>query len=178
MARAYHITYGLDVVVTRCSNNFGPYQHPEKAMPLMITNWLEGRPFPLYGDGRNVRDWIHVLDHVTALELVLECGKAGEVYNIGGSRSLENRELVARVRRIMGVGPELVAVVPDRLGHDRRYAIDCAKLRRLGFRHAFSFDEALRRTVEWYRTHESWWKAVKGEKGFRQYYKRQYKTLH
>ncbi|MFA5140078.1 MAG: dTDP-glucose 4,6-dehydratase [Elusimicrobiota bacterium] len=177
MARAYHITYGLDVVITRCSNNFGPYQHPEKAMPLMITNWLEGKPFPLYGDGRNVRDWVHVLDHVAALELVLKRGKAGEVYNIGGARSLENRELVARVRRIMGVGAELIRPVPDRPGHDRRYAIDCSKLRRLGFAHAFSFDEALRRTVEWYRTHESWWKAVKGEKGFRQYYKRQYKTL-
>ena len=177
MARAYHKTYGLDVIITRCSNNFGPYQYPEKAMPLMITNWLEGKPFPLYGDGMNVRDWIHVLDHVRAIELILRKGKAGEIYNIGGAFSTTNKELVSRVRRIMGVGAELVQPVPDRPGHDRRYAVDCRKLRALGWKHSMGFDEALRRTVAWYRENASWWRAIKGRGQFKSYYKRQYKAL-
>ncbi|MEK7747296.1 MAG: GDP-mannose 4,6-dehydratase, partial [Elusimicrobiota bacterium] len=169
------VTFGLDVVITRASNNFGPYQFPEKALPLMITNWLEGAPFPLYGDGRNVRDWVFVGDHVRAIELVLRKGKTGEVYNIGGTRSLANRDLVSKVRRLMGVGPELVQPVADRPGHDRRYALDCSKLKALGFRHAWTFEEALESTVRWYRDNADWWKPLKGRKEYRSYYKTQYK---
>jgi len=128
LVRSYVITHGLPAIVTRASNNFGPFQFPEKALPLMITNWIDQEPFPLYGDGRNVRDWLFVLDHARALELVLRRGRVGEIYNIGGTRSFANRDLVERVRRIMGVGPRLVRRVPDRPGHDRRYALDCGKL--------------------------------------------------
>ncbi|MFH2201605.1 MAG: dTDP-glucose 4,6-dehydratase [Elusimicrobiota bacterium] len=177
IVRAYHVTYGLNTVTTRCSNNFGPYQFPEKALPLMITNWLTGEPFPLYGKGLNIRDWIYVLDHVRALELLLRRGKAGEVYNIGGTASLRNKDLVARVRRIMKVPENLVRRVPDRLGHDLRYAVDCRKLKRLGFRHSLSFDAALRQTVTWYGEHAPWWKAIKNKAQFKRYYKRQYRTL-
>ncbi|MDE2292392.1 MAG: dTDP-glucose 4,6-dehydratase, partial [Elusimicrobia bacterium] len=147
MVRAAFVTHGLPVLTTRCSNNFGPYQFPEKALPLMITNWIEGKPFPLYGDGLNVRDWVHVVDHCRAIDLVLRKGTPGEVYNIGGTASLTNKELVARVRGIMGVPESLVQRVVDRKGHDRRYAVDCRQLRRLGFRHETTFDAALRATV-------------------------------
>ncbi|MEK9144793.1 MAG: dTDP-glucose 4,6-dehydratase [Elusimicrobiota bacterium] len=175
LVRSYGVTFGLDAVITRASNNFGPYQFPEKALPLMITNWLSGLPFPLYGDGRNVRDWVFVGDHVRGIELVLRKGKAGEVYNIGGTRSLANRDLVSTVRRLMGVGPELVQPVADRPGHDRRYAVDCSKLKALGFRHAWTFEEALESTVRWYRDNADWWKPLKGRKEYRSYYKTQYK---
>lgn len=177
LVRSYHATYGLDAVITRCSNNFGPYQYPEKALPLMITNWLSGEPFPLYGEGRNVRDWIFVLDHVRAIELLLRKGKSGEVYNIGGTASLENRRLVEMARGLMGVPKSLVRKVPDRLGHDLRYAVDCGKLKRLGFKHAFSFEEALKTTIVWYKSNEAWWRGVKDKSHFKRYYLRQYKTL-
>ncbi|MDD5628525.1 MAG: dTDP-glucose 4,6-dehydratase [Elusimicrobia bacterium] len=174
LVRSYVRTHGLPAVVTRASNNFGPYQYPEKALPLMITNWLDGEPFPLYGDGRNVRDWLFVLDHARALELVLRRGRPGEVYNIGGTHSCANRELIERVRALMGIGPELVRRVPDRPGHDRRYALDCSKLKSLGFRHAYGFTQALQATVDWYRANEAWWRPLKGKGGFRRYYIRQY----
>ena len=175
LVRSYGVTFGLDAVITRASNNFGPYQFPEKALPLMIANWLSGLPFPLYGDGRNVRDWVFVGDHVRGIELALRKGKAGEVYNIGGTRSLANRDLVAMVRRLMGVGPELVQPVPDRPGHDRRYALDCSRLKALGFRHAWTFEKALESTVRWYRDNSRWWKPLKGRKDYKSYYKTQYK---
>ncbi|MDD5655882.1 MAG: dTDP-glucose 4,6-dehydratase [Elusimicrobia bacterium] len=174
LVRSYTVTHGLPAVITRASNNFGPYQYPEKALPLMITNWLGGRPFPLYGDGRNVRDWLFVLDHARALELVLRKGRPGEIYNIGGTHSCDNRGLIDAVRCVMGVGPELVRRVPDRPGHDRRYALDCGKLKALGFSHAYDFKAALRLTVEWYRAHEPWWRPLKAAGGYRAYYRAQY----
>lgn len=177
LVRSYVVTHGLPAVITRASNNFGPYQYPEKALPLMITNWLDGQPFPLYGDGRNVRDWLYVVDHARAIATVLRRGKTGDIYNIGGTYSCDNRELVARVRRIMGVGEGLVRRVPDRPGHDRRYALDCGKLKRLGFRHAYDFERALRLTVDWYRGHEAWWRPLKTQGGYRKYYKKQYSVL-
>jgi len=174
LVRSYVVTHGLPALVTRASNNFGPYQYPEKALPLMITNWMDGEPFPLYGDGRNVRDWLFVLDHARAIELVLRRGRPGEIYNIGGTHSCSNRELIERVRVLMGVGPELVRRVPDRLGHDRRYALDCSKLKRLGFRHSCGFTEALQATVDWYRANEAWWRPLKKGGVYRRYYSRQY----
>jgi dTDP-glucose 4,6-dehydratase len=174
LVRSYVVTHGLPVIVTRASNNFGPYQYPEKALPLMITNWMDGQPFPLYGDGRNVRDWLFVVDHARALATVLRRGRPGEVYNIGGTHSCSNRELIERVRVLMGVGPELVSRVADRPGHDRRYALDCSKLKGLGFRHAYGFTAALQATVDWYRANETWWRPLKKGGAYRRYYSRQY----
>ena len=174
LARAWHVTHGLPVVVTRASNNFGPYQYPEKALPLMITNWLEGLPFPLYGDGLQVRDWLFVLDHARAIEFLLEKGAPGETYNVGGTRSCTNRELIESVRGIMGVSKDLVRPVADRPGHDRRYALDCSKLLSLGFKHSADFETALRLTVDWYKAHEAWWRPLKRHGGYRSYYSKQY----
>ncbi|MCX5795680.1 MAG: dTDP-glucose 4,6-dehydratase [Elusimicrobia bacterium] len=174
LVRSYVRTHGLPAVVTRASNNFGPYQYPEKALPLMVTNWIDGQPFPLYGDGRNVRDWLFVLDHARALWLILRRGRPGEIYNIGGTYSSTNLGLIEQVRRIMGVGPQHVRRVPDRPGHDRRYALDCSKLKSLGFRHAYGFTQALQATVDWYRSNEAWWRPLKKGGGYRRYYSRQY----
>jgi dTDP-glucose 4,6-dehydratase len=176
LVRSYVVTHGLPAIVTRASNNFGPFQYPEKALPLMITNWMDGEPFPLYGDGKNVRDWLFVLDHARALELVLRRGRNGEIYNIGGTYSCSNRELVERVRSLMGVGTRLIRRVPDRLGHDRRYALDCGKLKALGFKSSYPFEKALRLTVDWYRGHESWWRPLKQGGGYRRYYRKQYSS--
>ena len=171
---SYVRTHKLPAVITRASNNFGPYQHPEKALPLMITNWLDGLPFPLYGDGLQVRDWLYVLDHCRAVDLVLEKGAIGEIYNVGGSHQCANRELIEAVRGLMGVPEKLVRPVEDRKGHDRRYALDCGKLLALGFKHEHPFDEALRRTIDWYRRSEAWWRPLKKQGGFKAYYKKQY----
>ncbi|WP_084960234.1 dTDP-glucose 4,6-dehydratase [Thermoactinospora rubra] len=162
MALAYHRTYGLDVRITRCSNNYGPYQHPEKVIPLFVTNLLTGRPVPLYGDGLNVRDWLHVDDHVQGIELVRQGGRPGQVYNIGGGTELSNRELTALLLEACGAGWDMVLPVADRPGHDRRYSLDCTKIRReLGYAPRTDFAAGLRRTVEWYRTHRSWWEPLK-----------------
>jgi dTDP-glucose 4,6-dehydratase len=177
IARSYFVTHGLPVMVTRCSNNFGPYQFPEKALPVMITNWMDGVPFPLYGDGMNVRDWIYVGDHCRGIDLVLRKGKPGEIYNIGGTASLNNKQFIERVRRIMGVDASMVTRVPDRLGHDRRYAVNCSKLKRLGFKHSTTFEKALKATVDWYRNNESWWRPLKSKSGYKRYYKKNYKSL-
>lgn len=178
LARAYWVTFGVPTVVTRCSNNFGPYQYPEKAVSLLITNALENRPYPLYGDGKNVRDWLFVEDHVRALDLVLHGGKAGEIYNIGGTKSCPNNELVRAVLGLMEKPLSLIAPVPDRPGHDRRYALNCEKIKSdLGWRPAHSFEEALKRTIEWYRDNRPWWQKIKKKKKYTNYYKKQYKTL-
>ncbi|MFA6092505.1 MAG: dTDP-glucose 4,6-dehydratase [Elusimicrobiota bacterium] len=174
LVRSYVRTFGLPAIVTRASNNFGPYQFPEKALPLMITNWIEGKSFPLYGDGLNVRDWVYVEDHVRALDFLLRKGKDGEIYNIGGTRSMNNRELVEKVRKLMDVGPELVHRVEDRLGHDRRYAVDCSKLFKLGFKHAFSYQDALEATITWYCARENWWRPLKERSAYKGYYRKQY----
>lgn len=172
LVRSYVVTHKLPAVITRASNNFGPYQYPEKALPLMITNWLDGLPFPLYGDGQQVRDWLYVVDHARAIQTVLAKGEVGEVYNVGGAHSCTNKKLIERVRRIMGKGE--VVPVADRPGHDRRYALDCSKLLALGFKHAYSFDDALARTVKWYSENEAWWRPLKKAGGYKAYYKRQY----
>jgi len=175
LVRSYFVTHKAPVVVTRASNNYGPYQYPEKALPLMITNFMEDRPFPQYGDGRQVRDWLHVVDHARAILLVLEKGGLGEIYNIGGSYTCRNRELIERVLRLMGKDATLVTRVEDRKGHDRRYALDCSKLKRLGFKHAYDFEKGLRETIAWYKEHEGWWRPLKVAGGYRSYYKTQYK---
>ncbi|TBO58455.1 dTDP-glucose 4,6-dehydratase [Streptomyces kasugaensis] len=158
LALAYHRTHGLDVRVTRCSNNYGPYQHPEKIIPLFTTRLLEGRKVPLYGDGRNVRDWLHVDDHCRALRLVLDGGRAGEVYHIGGGTEVTNAELTDRLLTGCGASWDRVERVADRKGHDLRYSVDWTKIRdELGYRPRHSFDTGLAATVDWYRTHRDWW---------------------
>ena len=161
IALSYHHTHGLPVTVTRCTNNFGPYQYPEKAIPLFTTNLIDGLPIPLYGDGLNERDWIYVDDHCAGVHLVLEHGAAGEIYNIGAGNETPNRVLVDKLLALMGVGEEMVAYVEDRLGHDRRYSVDIAKVTELGWRRERSLDEALEATVGWYRDNEWWWRPLK-----------------
>ncbi|OGR93827.1 MAG: dTDP-glucose 4,6-dehydratase [Elusimicrobia bacterium RBG_16_66_12] len=175
LVRSYFVTHKAPVVTTRASNNYGPYQYPEKALPLMITNFMEGKPFPQYGDGRQVRDWLHVVDHARAILLVLEKGGLGETYNIGGSYTCQNRELIAEVLKLMGKDVSLVTRVEDRKGHDRRYALDCSKLKRLGFRHAYDFEKGLRETISWYQANERWWRPLKVAGGYRAYYGKQYR---
>ncbi|MFF3273584.1 dTDP-glucose 4,6-dehydratase [Streptomyces chrestomyceticus] len=161
VALAHHRTYGLDVRVTRCSNNFGPYQHPEKAVPRFLAAALTGGSLPLYGDGRQVRDWLHVDDHVRAVELVRTAGRAGETYNIGGGTSLSNLDLAHRLLARCGAGPGRIAHVADRKGHDRRYAVDHSKISaELGYRPRADFERTLAATVDWYRTHRSWWEPL------------------
>ncbi|GAA3088840.1 dTDP-glucose 4,6-dehydratase [Streptosporangium carneum] len=161
LCRAYHRTYGLDVRVTRCSNNYGPHQYPEKVIPLFVTNLIDGRPVPLYGDGHNVREWLHVDDHCAGVQLVLDKGCAGEVYNIGGGVELTNRQLTERLLAAFGVGWEMVTPVEDRLGHDRRYAVDSGKIRAIGYEPRVDFDEGLAQVVRWYRDNESWWRPLR-----------------
>ena len=175
LVRAAHHTFGMHVVTTRCSNNFGPYQFPEKVIPLFATNLIEGRKVPLYGDGKNVRDWLHVTDHCEAIVAVLERGRAGEVYNIGGNNERSNLELTHAILAAMGCGPEMIQPVADRPGHDRRYAIDASKIEReLGWRPTRSaWPQALEATLDWYRTNDGWWKRVKSG-AYREYYAEQY----
>lgn len=162
LARAYHRTHGLPVCITRCSNNYGPHQFPEKLVPLFVTNLLDGVKVPLYGDGGNVRDWLHVDDHCAAIQLVAEKGRAGEVYNIGGGAELTNRELTSRLLAATGAGEEMVEPVPDRPGHDRRYSVDWSKIAtELGYAPRVPFEEGLAATVAWYRDHRTWWEPLK-----------------
>jgi dTDP-glucose 4,6-dehydratase len=162
IALAYHRTHGLDVVVTRCSNNYGPYQFPEKVIPLFLTNLLDGHRVPLYGDGGNVRDWLHVADHCAGIALALAKGRAGEVYHIGGGTELTNNELTARLLDACGVGWEMVEHVADRMGHDRRYSLDITKAAaELGYQPSRSFDEGLAQTIAWYRDNRGWWEPLK-----------------
>jgi dTDP-glucose 4,6-dehydratase len=157
IALAYHETYGLPVVVTRSSNNFGPYQYPEKVIPLFVTNLLDGKQVPLYGDGLNVRDWCYVDDNCAAVDLVLRQGTIGEIYNIGAGNEITNRELTGRILALLGAGEDMIRYVEDRLGHDRRYSIDTAKVEALGWKPAHDLDTALAATVEWYRNNRAWW---------------------
>jgi dTDP-glucose 4,6-dehydratase len=163
LALAFHHTHGLPVMVTRCSNNFGPYQFPEKVIPLFVTNLLDGRKVPLYGDGRNVRDWLHVLDHCEAVLAVLERGAPGRVYNIGGNNERSNLELTRMILELVGADESMIEPVEDRLGHDLRYAIDAGRIEsELGWRPSRSaWPEALASTIDWYRAHEPWWRPLK-----------------
>jgi len=161
LVRAWHETYGLNATVSNCGNNFGPYQHPEKLIPLAITHLIHGERVPVYGDGKNVRDWIYVEDHCSALDLISRKGANGSTYLVSAENELSNRELVTRLARLFGKGPEALESLPDRPGHDRRYALDPSKLRNeLGWRPRFHFDEALERTVRWYRENPSWWSPL------------------
>lgn len=161
LARAAYHTYGLPVIITRCSNNYGPYQYPEKLIPTIITRALADQPIPVYGDGLNVRDWLHVEDHCAAVDLVLHAGAPGEVYNIGGGNERTNLEAVRAILSALGKPESLISFVKDRPGHDRRYAIDATKLQNeLGWQQRISFEEGIKRTVDWYVRHEAWWKAI------------------
>jgi len=176
LALAYHRTFGIDVVVTRCSNNYGPYQFPEKLIPLMIVNALHDEPLPVYGDGGNVRDWLHVADHCQALVLALEKGRAGEVYNIGGGAEMRNIDIVKRILDLLNKSEKLIRFVKDRPGHDRRYAIDASKVKaELGWSPAHTFDQGLAETVRWYVDNRSWWKDVISG-AYRDYYEKQYRA--
>ncbi|MEV8060169.1 dTDP-glucose 4,6-dehydratase [Streptomyces antimycoticus] len=162
LARAFHRTHGLPVCVTRCSNNYGPYQHPEKVIPLFVTNLMDGTPVPLYGDGGNVRDWLHVDDHCRGISLVAENGRPGEVYNIGGGTELTNLDLTERLLELLGADRSMVERVPDRKGHDRRYSVDIAKISaELGYRPEMSFENGLAETAKWYMKHRGWWEPLK-----------------
>ena len=162
LALAYHRTYGMDVLVTRCSNNYGPFQFPEKMIPLFVTNLLDGRRVPLYGDGRNVRDWLHVSDHCAGVQLVLERGRAGHVYHIGGGTELTNRELTGRLLAACGADWDMVDWVPDRPGHDRRYSLSVDKIStELGYAPAVDIDRGLAETVDWYRDNRAWWEPLR-----------------
>ncbi len=175
LAYSYWATYGVPVLVTRASNNYGPRQFPEKVIPLFVTNALDGLPVPLYGDGLNVRDWLHVDDHCRALDLLIERGTPGEVYNVGGGNLVPNVELTTQILALLDRPESLIQPVPDRPGHDRRYCVDTAKVRALGWEPAMPFLEGLRATVEWYRGNEWWWRPIKQEDpAFRTYYERQY----
>lgn len=174
MVRAYHRTYGLPVNITRCSNNYGPYQFPEKLIPLMITNALEDCPLPVYGDGMNVRDWLHVEDHCSAIDLVLHHGREGEVYNIGGNNERRNIDIVKLILRELEKDESLIRFVEDRPGHDRRYAIDATRIRNeLGWKPRYSFREGIKETINWYIRNRKWWENIKSGEYLR-YYERMY----
>lgn len=174
MVLAYHHTYGLPVVITRGSNTFGPYQYPEKVLPLFVTNALDDLPLPLYGNGRQVREWTHVQDHCAAIDLVLDRGTPGEVYNVGSGERRENIEVTHRVVGLLEKPRSLIHRVTDRPGHDPRYALDSSKVRDLGWRPERSFEEALQETVQWYRDREDWWRPLKTSRDYLEYYQRQY----
>lgn len=161
IALSYHETYGLPVIITRSSNNFGPYQFPEKVIPLFVTNLLDGRKVPLYGDGMNVRDWCFVEDNCAGVDLVRREGVTGEIYNIGAGNELPNRELTMKILTLLGHDESMIEPVEDRLGHDRRYSIDCAKVRSLGWAPRRDLDEALEETVAWYRDNRTWWEKLR-----------------
>jgi dTDP-glucose 4,6-dehydratase len=173
--RAYHHTFHMPVLITRCSNNYGPYQFPEKMIPLFVTNLMEGKKVPLYGDGMNVRDWIHVEDHCEGIWAVLTKGRPGEMYNLGGNSELTNRTVTETILRLMGKSWDTsVEYVKDRPGHDRRYAIDASKAKReLGWEPRYTFERGIVELIEWYKSHEPWWRAIKSGE-YLKYYEQQY----
>jgi dTDP-glucose 4,6-dehydratase len=174
LVRAYHETYGLNVNITRCSNNYGPYHFPEKLIPLMITNALEGKELPIYGDGQNIRDWLHVKDHCAAIDLVIHKGRPGEVYNIGGHNERTNNEIVYLIVEKLGVSNDLIKYVADRPGHDHRYAIDPTKIMtELGWKPQYTFDNGIVETIQWYIDNQKWWKNIKSGE-YLNYYQKQY----
>ncbi|MEI7555382.1 dTDP-glucose 4,6-dehydratase [Candidatus Chlorohelix sp.] len=173
MAHAYYVTYGVPVLITRGSNNYGPYQYPEKLIPLFITNVIDNIQVPVYGDGQQIRDWIYVLDHCSGIDLVLHKGQLGEAYNVGGGNERTNLEITHKVLELTGKPLDLIKYVKDRPGHDRRYSLDTTKIRQLGWEPQFTFETAMRQTVEWFLKNEEWWRPLKSGE-FQEYYQRQY----
>ncbi|HRZ95824.1 MAG TPA: dTDP-glucose 4,6-dehydratase [Candidatus Moranbacteria bacterium] len=174
LVSSFFHTYGLPTTISNCSNNYGPYHFPEKVIPLFITNLLENKKIPLYGDGMNVRDWLYVEDHCRAIDLIIHRGKIGETYCIGGNCEKTNKELTYAILELMGKGEEMIEFVKDRAGHDRRYAIDFSKIKNeLGWKPEVSFEDGLKMTIEWYKNNESWWKKIKSGE-YQKYYKENY----
>jgi len=174
MVRAYNKTFNLPVNITRCSNNYGPYQFPEKLIPLMISNALENKLLPVYGDGMNIRDWLHVYDHCTAIDLVLQKGESGEIYNIGGNNEKSNIEIVKLILKYLRKDESLIKYVKDRPGHDRRYAIDSTKIRKeLGWKAGYTFETGISKTIKWYLDNRKWWKRIKSGE-YTEYYEKMY----
>lgn len=164
MVRAYYETYGLNVNITRCSNNYGPYQFPEKLIPLMTSNGMEGKDLPIYGNGKNIRDWLYVSDHCQAIDLVLRDGKPGEIYNVGGHNERTNNEIVHLIVDNLGISEDHIKYVKDRLGHDKRYAIDPTKIEtELGWKPEYTFDTGIVKTIDWYKNNEDWWQPLKAK---------------
>lgn len=164
MVRAYYETYGLNVNITRCSNNYGPYQFPEKLIPLMTSNGMEGKDLPIYGNGKNIRDWLYVSDHCQAIDLVLRDGKPGEIYNVGGHNERTNNEIVHLIVDNLGISEDHIKYVKDRLGHDKRYAIDPTKIETdLGWKPEYTFDTGIVKTIDWYKDNEDWWQPLKAK---------------
>src|SRR5687767_3257804 len=175
LAYSYWATYGVPVVITRASNNYGPYQFPEKVIPLFVTNAIDDIPVPLYGDGLNERDWLHVLDHCRAVDLLIDAGEPGQVYNVGGGNHVRNIDLTRQILTTLGKPESLIRPVADRPGHDRRYSLDTTKLRSLGWAPRHVFEEGLRETADWYRRNEWWWRPIKEQDpAFKEYYRQQY----
>ena len=174
LVRAYFHTYALPITISNCSNNYGPFHFPEKLFPLFITNLLEGKKIPLYGDGQNVRDWLYVEDHCLAIDAIIEKGQIGETYCVGGNSEKTNKEITAKILELMGKGEEMIEYVKDRPGHDRRYAIDATKIKNeLGWEPAVTFEEGLTKTIQWFRDNESWWQKIKSGE-YQDYYQKQY----
>ena len=175
LVKSYYLTYDLPVIITRSSNNFGPYQYPEKLIPLFITNATDNECLPLYGDGMNVRDWLYVMDNCSAIDLVLHKGRVGEVYNIGADNEKTNIEITRTILKLLGRPESLIKLVQDRPAHDRRYALNSGKIRKLGWKTSYEFEEAMKDTVNWYVKNEDWWRKLKEGKGeFQEYYQKQY----
>jgi dTDP-glucose 4,6-dehydratase len=167
------VTYDLPVLITRCSNNYGPYQYPEKLIPLFVINAFQNKKLPVYGDGKNVRDWIYVWDHCNAIDFVIENGTLGEVYNIGGENERHNLEITEFILEKLGKGKELITFVKDRPGHDRRYSLECSKLKKLGWKAEYDLKEALGKTIDWYIENQNWWQKILN-KDYKEYYEKQY----
>ncbi|MBN2601207.1 MAG: dTDP-glucose 4,6-dehydratase [Candidatus Marinimicrobia bacterium] len=174
LAYSYFNTYKLPVIITRASNNYGPFQYPEKLIPLFVTNAMEDKPLPLYGDGKNVRDWLYVKDHCKAIEFALKNGKLGEVYNIAGGSEMENIEITKLILRLTGKTESLIKPVADRIGHDRRYSLNASKLKTLGWNQEHAFKTAMQETVDWYKKNRQWWEVLKSGE-YLEYYKKHYK---
>jgi dTDP-glucose 4,6-dehydratase len=175
LVKSYYLTYNLGVIITRSSNNFGPYQHPEKLIPLFITNAINNQHLPLYGDGMNVRDWLYVMDNCSAIDLVLHKGSIGEVYNIGADNEKANIHITRTILKLLGRPESLIKLVQDRPAHDRRYALNSSKTKKLGWKTSYEFEEAIKETVDWYMNNEDWWRKIKEGKGeFQEYYHKQY----
>ena len=174
LVQSYHRTFGMNINITRCSNNYGPYHFPEKLIPLTISNALEGKEIPVYGNGKNIRDWLHVRDHCSAIDLVLHSGRVGEIYNVGGHNERTNNEIVLLIVDKLGASEDLIKYVQDRPGHDQRYAIDATKLTsELGWEPRYTFDTGIEETIRWYIDNQQWWKNIKSG-DYQRYYLNQY----